>query len=228
MPPRPGFLKDIATGELNAPARALNFQTAGVASGASQHTIAIDGGPQAKFTEGPSLTIPQLGTIEEWRISNATGGGIDHPFHIHLNPFQVTEVFDPNAPLLDSQGHPVLNGGNIVPLYVFGGTKPLPGQCVLNVDDPSTWHPCPSRAPIYSRGTNIWWDVFPIPDSKTVASVSQGKDVQIPGYFKMRTRFVDYPGSYVLHCHILAHEDRGMMLKVDLAVNQSLPPMQHH
>jgi FtsP/CotA-like multicopper oxidase with cupredoxin domain len=24
-------------------------------------------------------------------------------------------------------------------------------------------------------------------------------------------RFVDYTGEYVYHCHILAHEDRGMM-----------------
>jgi len=27
---------------------------------------------------------------------------------------------------------------------------------------------------------------------------------------------VDFPGSYVLHCHMLAHEDRGMMQLVRL------------
>ena len=27
----------------------------------------------------------------------------------------------------------------------------------------------------------------------------------------MRSRFVDFAGHYVIHCHILAHEDRGMM-----------------
>jgi suppressor of ftsI len=32
----------------------------------------------------------------------------------------------------------------------------------------------------------------------------------------MRSRFVDFPGNYVLHCHILAHEDRGMMSIVEL------------
>jgi FtsP/CotA-like multicopper oxidase with cupredoxin domain len=226
MPARPGFLKDIATTELNAPPRALNFQTAGVASGASEHTIGVDGGPQQKFTEGPDLKIAKLGTIEEWKISNSTGGGIDHPFHIHLNPFQVTEVFDPNAPLLDSKGHPVVSNGAIVPLYVFTGTTPVSGQCVLNPNDPSTWHPCPTRTSIYNRGTNIWWDVFPIPDGRAATALTG--TITIPGYFKMRTRFVDYAGSYVLHCHILAHEDRGMMLKVDLALNPSLPPMQHH
>ena len=39
----------------------------------------------------------------------------------------------------------------------------------------------------------------------------------IPGYFKMRSRFVDYTGQYVIYCHILAHEDRGMMTVVQVA-----------
>ncbi len=37
-----------------------------------------------------------------------------------------------------------------------------------------------------------------------------------PGYFKMRSRFVDFTGTYVIHCHILAHEDRGMMTVVQV------------
>lgn len=44
----------------------------------------------------------------------------------------------------------------------------------------------------------------------------------------MRTRFVDFNGSYVLHCHILAHEDRGMMLQVNLATGPNMMQMQHH
>ena len=62
--------------------------------------------------------------------------------------------------------------------------------------------------------------MFPIPAG--VAAVNTAKQsVTIPGYFKMRSRFVDYAGSYVMHCHILAHEDRGMMMEVDLAVNNA-------
>jgi FtsP/CotA-like multicopper oxidase with cupredoxin domain len=41
----------------------------------------------------------------------------------------------------------------------------------------------------------------------------------------MRTRFSDYTGQYVLHCHILAHEDRGMMELVEVVPNTT---MQHH
>jgi len=30
----------------------------------------------------------------------------------------------------------------------------------------------------------------------------------------IRQRFEDYTGAFVLHCHFLGHEDRGMMLMV--------------
>jgi FtsP/CotA-like multicopper oxidase with cupredoxin domain len=227
MPPRPSFQNDIPANATNAPERLLNFNTAGRATGASQHTIAIDGGPQEKFEEGPALTIDKLGTVEEWKISNTTNGGIDHPFHIHINPFQVVEVFDPNAPLVDSHGHTVFDNGVAVPLYVFT-TPTHAGQCELKGNDPTSWHPCPTTPSIYSRGTNIWWDVFPIPDATKVPAGVVGAGSVVPGYFKMRTKFVDYNGSYVLHCHILAHEDRGMMLQVNLALATNLPHMQHH
>jgi len=47
----------------------------------------------------------------------------------------------------------------------------------------------------------------------------------------MRSRFVDFAGQYVLHCHILAHEDRGMMAIVQVsAPNKPIPPAlyMHH
>ena len=31
------------------------------------------------------------------------------------------------------------------------------------------------------------------------------------GEITMRTRFRDFPGRWVYHCHILLHEDHGMM-----------------
>jgi hypothetical protein len=55
---------------------------------------------------------------------------------------------------------------------------------------------------------------------------ASGATHQIPGYFKMRSRFVDYAGYFVLHCHILAHEDRGMMTVVEVAPLQT--PYSHH
>src|SRR4029077_18256908 len=112
--------------------------------------------------------------------------------------------------------------GKVVPRYVVSSTQPqlMAGQCWVNPNDETTWQPCSAspRPTPPSRMTNIWWDVFPIPAG--IAATATSGPVVIPGYFKMRSRFVDYAGSYVLHCHILAHEDRGMMLQVDLAVNE--------
>jgi hypothetical protein len=44
----------------------------------------------------------------------------------------------------------------------------------------------------------------------------------------MRSRFVDFPGVYVLHCHILAHEDRGMMTIVAVAQPPAALENVHH
>lgn len=192
-----------------------------------------------------------LDTVEEWKVMNFTdlapGPNPWHPFHIHINPFQVTEVFSPGA---------VTNWSN------------PSAPCYVNPLDPATWVPC---TPL--TGPFVWWDVFAIPTalrqlpspvtlppafqqyqqyvqctgtpstctitapSLTSLPAAVQPYVQcapgtpsictltIPGYFKMRTRFSDYTGQYVLHCHILAHEDRGMMELVEVVPNTT---MQHH
>lgn len=38
-----------------------------------------------------------------------------------------------------------------------------------------------------------------------------------PTSVTFRTRFTDFKGSYVMHCHILAHEDMGMMQTIEIA-----------
>jgi FtsP/CotA-like multicopper oxidase with cupredoxin domain/plastocyanin len=152
-----------------------------------------------------------LNKVEEWKVTN-NSTNISHPFHIHINPFQVTEVFDPKSTLADGK----------TPMYVFHPVKLKPGQCLVNPDDPATWKPCVPTAPATNR---VWWDVFPIPSGVAVKK-SDGTKIIINGYFKLRSRFVDYPGYYVIHCHILAHEDRGMMTVVE--VTPRLSPYSHH
>jgi FtsP/CotA-like multicopper oxidase with cupredoxin domain len=88
-----------------------------------------------------------LGATEEWRLVNTTSDW--HPFHIHVNDFQVIEV----------NGEPV---------------------------------------DAYS-----WEDTTPVPAF---------------GEIVIRTRFLDYTGKFVYHCHILDHEDRGMMGIVEVVV----------
>ena len=93
-----------------------------------------------------------------------------------------------------------------MPKYVTDKAKVSPRQCFLDPKIPARG----SRALPIPRSNLIWWDVFAIPSGR----VANG--VVIPGHFKMRSRFVDYPGLYVLHCHILIHEDRGMMFSVEV------------
>jgi FtsP/CotA-like multicopper oxidase with cupredoxin domain len=87
----------------------------------------------------------KLGATEEWIVRNTSGEW--HPFHIHVNDFQVVAR---NNEAVDSHG--------------YEDTVGLP------------------------------------PHSETT----------------IRMRFLDYPGKFVYHCHILGHEDFGMMATVEV------------
>ncbi|MFJ1602509.1 multicopper oxidase domain-containing protein [Streptomyces sp. NPDC088253] len=56
-------------------------------------------------------------------------------------------------------------------------------------------------------------------NGKTQANYGLRDTVDVPprGNMVIRIRFLDYPGKTVLHCHILNHEDAGMMavLQID-------------
>jgi FtsP/CotA-like multicopper oxidase with cupredoxin domain len=88
---------------------------------------------------------PKLGTVEEWTLTNTSDE--QHPFHIHVNDFQVISI-----------------GGE----------------------------------PYTARGLQDTVPLLP------------GKDVVI------RTHFTDFTGKFVFHCHILNHEDNGMMAVVEV------------
>jgi FtsP/CotA-like multicopper oxidase with cupredoxin domain len=167
-----------------------------------------------------------LNSAEEWTVMNQANDKA-HPFHIHINPFQIVELFEPNASEATTPGNP----------------------CYVNPDDPATWKPCPARQP---QAPYVWWDTFAIPTGQQINITARCKNAQgqpslsdcpkqlqpftqcsatrctefIAGYFKMRSRFVDFTGQYVLHCHILIHEDRGMMQLVEVVPNTTL--YSHH
>ncbi|MGH6735035.1 MAG: multicopper oxidase domain-containing protein [Methyloceanibacter sp.] len=48
-----------------------------------------------------------------------------------------------------------------------------------------------------------------------------GEDVGVPAELFIRTRFEDYIGLFVMHCHRLNHEDNGLMLLVNIIPNVS-------
>ncbi|KLR61109.1 putative multicopper oxidase [Actinobacteria bacterium IMCC26207] len=106
-----------------------------------------------QFEMGSVAFYPKLGTTEEWTIKNVTNE--EHPFHIHVNDFQVMSV----------------NGVAIPPLSLQDVVRlPAKGEVVI------------------------------------------------------RMAFTDYVGKFVFHCHILAHEDHGMMAVVDVTENGGPPP----
>ena len=91
-----------------------------------------------------------LGSVEEWTIFNMNN--IRHPFHIHINPFQVVKI----------------NGQPVEP---------------------------------------FWADTIALPPGGSPAE---------PTSVTFRTRFRDFAGTYVMHCHMLAHEDMGMMQMIEV------------
>ena len=175
----------------------------------------------SKF-DGNVGQVVLLNTVEEWKIVNRTvnGGGperrcvvttdppgvVDHPFHIHINPFQITEVFDPNE---------VLPGHSDAQATSSTGAAVRRGQCLLDLAEPGDLEAVRQRVrrPTASGGT------CSRSRRRAPCSPGPGPNTQVtvvPGYFKMRSRFVDFTGQYVIHCHILAHEDRGMMTIVQV------------
>jgi FtsP/CotA-like multicopper oxidase with cupredoxin domain len=143
----------------------------------------------AQMGEVVDQCMPE-GGLQDWVLENYTPE-IAHPFHIHINPFQVIEIDTPTQP-------------------------------------------DPNKPPVYTTYTPkdnfVWQDVIAIPP----AVISKDGRQITPGRVRIRHTFVDFPGTFVLHCHILAHEDRGMMQLVRVvpanqypnACQQAIP--EHH
>ncbi|NJL27354.1 MAG: multicopper oxidase domain-containing protein [Thermoanaerobaculia bacterium] len=168
--------------------------------------------------EGPSVLNPSFAgykeianipgepvatTAEEWILIN--NSPIGHPFHIHINPFFITEI--------GQLSYEKFKDGYA---WAVRTVDPDPN----GTPEDATQLPVPT-GPIKLKGTNTmgwmlnnWWDTMVIPPS---------------GYLKIRY-WINVPmqnwdgsqladnvnrfGNWVYHCHILRHEDRGMMMIV--------------
>lgn len=130
---------------------------------APKYLIGIDGQPGTQFDPTVVNECMEVDTAEEWTLENYSSPG--HPFHIHLNPFYVTEFYDPNDP----------NGDDVK----------------------------------FNTPKGLWQDVIIVP-------AVDKNDPKNPGRVVFRHRFPDITGKFVLHCHILGHEDRGFMHIVEV------------
>jgi FtsP/CotA-like multicopper oxidase with cupredoxin domain len=164
FPVQPAFLADLSFADVKVK-RDLHFASnpSPVPTPSPFYKVPMRHTIDGKQFNGNVDQTMLLGGTEEWTLYNDNSTGLPHPFHIHINPFQVVEMKTAT--------------GNPVKL-------------------PRPW---------------IWWDNFAIPPG---------------GYVKILTKFVDFTGKFVLHCHFLDHEDRGMMQLVQVVTNTTT--MKHN
>lgn len=121
-----------------------------------------------------------LGSTDEWTLTSALAS---HPFHIHVNPFQVVAILDPN------------------------GKDVSDPKAVDDYDKtaaPDTQYP----------GLKGAWK-----DTLWVKNVRLSNGDRKTYKVIVRTRYQRYIGDFVLHCHILDHEDQGMMQNVRIGLS---------
>jgi FtsP/CotA-like multicopper oxidase with cupredoxin domain len=137
------------------------YDIGGTAIGNEVFALGVGDGESSTAPGAPKEYIPYqssralkqtvaLGSVEEWTIFSMNN--IRHPFHIHVNPFQVVRI----------------NGQPVEP---------------------------------------YWADTIAMPPGGTP---------EAPTSVTFRTRFQDFKGSFVMHCHMLVHEDMGMMQVVEV------------
>ena len=124
----------------------------------------------------------KLGGVDEWTLKSNLAS---HPFHIHVNPFQVVKIIAPD-----------------------GTTDVSAPGAVDNFQKDSNGNPVID--PQYPGLKGVWKDTL------LVKNFAQGPRGQYT--VTIRTRYERYIGDFVLHCHILDHEDQGMMQNIRIAI----------
>jgi FtsP/CotA-like multicopper oxidase with cupredoxin domain len=128
-----------------------------------------------------------LGQAQEWVLKSDF---VSHPFHIHVNPFEVVAILDPDGKDVSAPGAVDSYDGTVDPQY--------PGL------------------------KGVWKDTL------WVKSVQKVKNGPYMSYTLItRTRYERYIGEYVLHCHILDHEDQGMMQNVEIVLPNGAGGVAH-
>ncbi|MDW3193316.1 MAG: multicopper oxidase domain-containing protein [Cytophagales bacterium] len=151
--------------------------------------------------------LPRATTAEEYYLINNSDVG--HPFHIHINPFFVVEVGQ-----LSYETNPVTGSKD---WYVRAQTASSEPQRPTKANAKS------GDVIAVEKGKEIgiqgfvgnWWDTITIPPHGYVkvrywVNVPK-QNGTTPGAITV-TDDDNRRGIWVYHCHILRHEDRGMMM----------------
>jgi len=147
----------------------------------------VDGKP---FAPNRVDRVLKLGGVDEWTLKSDF---VSHPFHIHVNPFQIVKILDPKG-------------------------RDVSGPDA--VEDPDDKGVIDTQ---YRGLKGVWKDTLWVKNNKSGASGG-------PYTLIVRTRYQRYIGDYVLHCHILDHEDQGMMqhIRVSLPDGKGGTAKGHH
>jgi L-ascorbate oxidase len=162
--------EDIGPNEVTG-TRTLTFN---VVSTSTSDSFQID---DRSYDPGRLDRVLTLGAVDEWTLQSAI---FAHPFHIHVNPFQIIRILDPT------------------------------GKDVSAPDAVDTFGTAGPPDPQFRGLQGVWKDTLWI---KNVSSGSPGMYTAI-----VRMRYRRYIGDFVLHCHILTHEDEGMMQNIRIAL----------
>jgi FtsP/CotA-like multicopper oxidase with cupredoxin domain len=169
------------------------------ADGTAQDTVEPDSWitPQPMPMMGPGAwewikhVCVRQGSVETWEIVNRTNE--IHNFHIHQNKFTLTPFtpdhpnpIDPNKMLAN---YPLFSGTTGTDLTAWHDTFPIPPAKQYRVPDPN------------DATKHIWVTNRDEPGSVRLIINFQA-DQQV--------------GRFVFHCHILEHEDKGMMAPIEV------------
>jgi FtsP/CotA-like multicopper oxidase with cupredoxin domain len=162
--PHPGFSQAQQAKLRAAPKQYVTFD---IAKLGGIDRFMVEGDPALKqeadvkfaYQAGRIDHLLVLGDEQMWELNSKVGS---HPFHIHVNPFQIVSI-----------------------------VNLAPGAGPGDID------------PQYKDLVGTWKDTLLVM-----------KDYRI----EVATRYERYIGEYVLHCHILEHEDQGMMQNVKVVL----------
>ena len=145
----PDYLQPIQGSEISA-TQSVEFQN----PTPQNFLISVNNAPGKKYDhEAFDLRAP-LGCAEAWTLLNSGMGGLmsfPHPFHVHINPFQLADA-PPEIKLMDTSGPDVPENRiwwDTIPIPPQQGTPPRPAA--------SSYGPDSSTIPEHSCCTAIFW-----------------------------------------------------------------------
>ena len=169
----------------------------------------------------PTLTIAMLDSLEQWNLVNSSESdvrtqwpeddkeiqiqiGQSHPFHLHQNEFVIKSIngLKVSGNTKKNQVGDAIIGDSAIDVFQMGPAYVS--------DSATSENPYGSPMLVDSEGNKIYAD----------GSLADDDDDYLTDFkAEMLVRFEDYTGLFVDHCHLLFHEDGGMMASVLVVLN---------